>query len=169
MSWLHAARTRAALLFGARAAEDRMNEEIGFHVDMEAERLQREEGLDPVEARRRARVAFGGVEAHKETMREGRGLAWLSGTKLDFKLGVRMLVKYPALTIVGGIAMAFAICAGTVTFAMVGLFIDPRLPLPDGDRIVRIENWDLSANDSDQRALSDFAVWRTSLRSVTDL
>jgi hypothetical protein len=42
-------------------------------------------------------------------MRDGRGLAWLGGLSLDLRLGARMLVKYPGLTIVGGLAMAFAI------------------------------------------------------------
>jgi predicted permease len=146
-----------------------MDEEFGFHLDMETERLVREEGLDPGEARRRALVAFGGVERHKEALRDGRGLAWLGGLSLDFKLGFRMLVKYPGLTVVGGIAMAFAIWAGVVTFVMVGQVVHPTLPLPGGDRIVQIGNWDVSINDVEPRATSDFLVWREGLRSVTDL
>ena len=39
---------------------------------------------------------------------------------LDFKLGGRMLVKYPGLTVVGGIAMAFAIWVGLVIFQFLG-------------------------------------------------
>ena len=39
MSLLHAARTRVRLLFARRAAESRMAEEFGFHLDMETERL----------------------------------------------------------------------------------------------------------------------------------
>src|SRR5688572_3751334 len=38
-----------------------------------------------------------------------RDLGWLGGLTLDLKLGGRMLVKYPGLTVVGGLAMAFAI------------------------------------------------------------
>ncbi|HET6764839.1 MAG TPA: permease prefix domain 1-containing protein, partial [Longimicrobiaceae bacterium] len=137
MSWLHAARTRARLLFGARAAEARMDEEMRFHVEMEAERLAREEGLNAGEARRRALVAFGGVDRHKEDMRDGRGLAWVGGLSLDFKLGFRMLAKYPGLTAVGVLAMSFGIWAGVVTFVMAGQAMYPRLPLPGGDRIVQ--------------------------------
>ena len=44
-------------------------------------------------------------------------MKWFDGFSLDLKLGGRMLVKYPGLTIVGGLAMAFAICVGTVIFA----------------------------------------------------
>ena len=118
MSWLEGTRARMRLLFGRRAAESRMDQEFSFHLEMEAERLMRERGLEADEGRRQALVAFGGVERHKEDMRDGRGLAWLSGLNLDFRLGVRMLVKYPGLTIIGGLAMAFAILAGRIVFEM---------------------------------------------------
>jgi putative ABC transport system permease protein len=169
MRWVEGARARLRLLFARDSAEARMDDEFRFHLEMEKERLMREEGLDAGEARRRALVAFGGVERHREELREGRGLAWLGGLSLDFKLGLRMLVKYPGLTIVGGLAMAFAIWVGAVTFEMVGLFVNPTLPLPGGERIVQIRNWDVTANDPDPRALHDFLVWRGSLRSVTDV
>jgi len=120
MTWFHAARARLRLLH-RHAAESRIDDEIRFHVDMETERLVREQKLEPDEARRRALVAFGGVQQHRETLREGRGTAWFSGMSLDLKLGVRMLRKYPGLTIVGGLAMAFGVWVGAVTFHMMGL------------------------------------------------
>jgi hypothetical protein len=114
-------------------------------------------------------VAFGGVERHKEELRDGRGRAWFDAFSLDLKLGGRMLVKYPGLTIVGGLAMAFAICVGTVIFQVLALLLAPTLPLPAGERIVNIRNWDVATNDDEPRALYDFVVWRNTLRSVTDL
>src|SRR5688500_17367912 len=80
-----------------------------------------------------------------------------------------MLVKYPGLTIVGGLSMAFAICVGTVIFQVLGLLTSPTLPLPAGDRIVEIRNRDVSANNDEPRALYDFVVWRDTLQSVTEL
>ena len=61
-------RIRAAwrVLWGSRQLERDMQDEMRLHIEMEAERLTREGGLDPVEARRRAHVHFGGVEAFKE-------------------------------------------------------------------------------------------------------
>src|SRR5688500_10179477 len=113
MTWFHAARARLRLLH-RRAAESRIDDEIGFHIEMETQRLVREEKLDPREAKRRALATFGGVQQHRETLREGRGTAWLNGLWLDLKLGVRMLVKYPGLTVVGGLAMAFGIWFGAI-------------------------------------------------------
>ena len=109
MSWLASTRTRLRLLFARRAAESRMDEEFRFHLDMETKRLVREHCLEPEEARRQALAAFGGVERHKEELRDGRGLAWLGGLSLDFNLGVRMAAKYPGLSLVSVLGMAVAI------------------------------------------------------------
>src|SRR5688500_17173838 len=167
MTWFHAARARLRLL-APRAAEARINDEIGFHLEMEVDKLVREHKLDRGEARRRALATFGGVQQHRETLREGRGTAWLSGLSLDLKLGFRMLVKYPGLTVIGGLAMAFGIWFGAVTFQMFGMITTTKLPLPDGDRIVRIEAWDSKAVDEEDRVLFDYQLWR-SARSIADL
>ncbi|HSK20570.1 MAG TPA: FtsX-like permease family protein [Longimicrobiales bacterium] len=91
-----------------------------------------------------------------------------SGLSLDLKLGFRMLVKYPGLTLVGGLAMAFGIWFGAVTFQMFGLVTSTKLPLPDGDRIVKIQNWDSKELEDEDRVLYDYQLWR-SARSITDL
>ena len=70
---------------------------------------------------RRALTPFGGVQQHREVLREGRGTAWFGSLSLDLRLGVRMLVKYPGPTIVGGLVMAFGNWFGTVTFEMLGM------------------------------------------------
>ena len=91
------------------------------------------------------------------------------GLSLDFKLGGRMLVRYPGLTVIAGLAMAFAIGVGTVVFQMLSIFVHPSLPLPRGDRLVQIRNWDVAAKSAEPRALYDFTLWRSTLQSVTEL
>ncbi len=167
MTWFHAARARLRLL-ASRDAESRIDEEIRFHIEMETQRLVAEQKLDLDEARRRALATFGGVQQHRETLREGRGTAWFSGLSLDLKLGFRMLVKYPGLTVIGGFAMAFGIWFGAVTFQMFGMLTSGTLPLPGGDRIVRVQNWDAKTSQDEDRVLFDYQLWR-SARSITDL
>jgi hypothetical protein len=146
-----------------------MGEEMRFHVDMEAERLERELGLSRVYGRGLAGVGLGGLYMYWLLGGFAGGLGWLGGLTLDLRLGGRMLVKYPGLTIVGGLAMAFAIWVGAVVFEMVMLFVSPTLPLPGGDRIVHLRNWDVEAHAPEPRALHDFIVWRETIRTVTDL
>ena len=121
--------------FRSSRAERELAREIRSHLQLlEDQYIAR--GMDAREARYAALRAFGGVEQVKEHHREARMFRWLAGWPMDLKLGGRMLVKYPGLTIVGGVAMAFAIWVGLVIFQVVGLFTHPTLPLSQGARLV---------------------------------
>jgi hypothetical protein len=48
---------------------------------------------------------------------------------LDVKLGLRMLAKYPGLSLVAVGGMAIAIAFGAGYFALVGSFLDSRVTL----------------------------------------
>ena len=63
---------RVRVLFGKRSAERELDEEMQFHLEMEI-RQHVDVGVEPREARRRALVAFGGVERFKEEVRDVRG------------------------------------------------------------------------------------------------
>ncbi len=157
-----------ALIFRGRA-EAELDEELRSHLEMEADKLVRQQGLAPDEARRKAALTFDGVERYKEEVRDARGLDWLTGARLDFLLGMRMLVKYPALTIVGGIGMAVGIAVSVAFFAFITAHFNPPLPLEEGDRIVALENRDVQFNNEERRALHDFVLWREELKSVQEL
>src|SRR5919112_6734609 len=163
-------RTILRLLSSLRSdrAESELDREIRSHLQLLEDNYVAG-GMSRTEARYAARRAFGGVEQIKEHQRDARMFRWLAGWPMDLKLGGRMLVKYPGLTLVGGIAMAFAIWVGIVIFQVVSLFTNPTLPLPDGARIVEIRTIDVAANDEEKKVLRDFLDWRQSLRSVTDL
>ena len=92
------------------------------------------------------------------------GASWV-----DFKLGGRMLVKYPGLTLIGGLTLAVAIGVGAVWFEVTRQILNPRLPLPDGDRIVSITNWDAAESEVEARSFYDFQLWREQLTSIREL
>src|SRR5688500_10987330 len=66
------------------------------------------------------------------------GVSWL-----DVRLAVRMLAKYPGLTIVRGLGMGVAIAIDAGFFAFLHSHLPPKLPLPEGDRIIALENWNV--------------------------
>ena len=105
---------------------------------------------------------------NRGVMSQRNRFSWASGLSLDLKLALRMLVKYPGLSVIGGLAMAFGIWFGAVTFQMFGVISSTKLPLPDGDRIVKIHNEDLKASQPENRVLYDYQLWRTA-RSITDM
>ncbi len=90
-------------------------------------------------------------------------------SSLDFKLSLRMLVRYPGLTLVGGLAIAFAIWAGAGTFEFINQVVHPKLPLAQGERIVGIKTLDRATARAEAPALHDFARWAEELRTVEEL
>jgi putative ABC transport system permease protein len=94
---------------------------------------------------------------------------WLNVSWLDFKLGLRMLLKYPGLTLVGGLGLATAIAIGAGFSSYMAVLLDTTLPLPVGDRLVSLQNWDVRFSYTDRRSLHDFVTWRAQLRSVEEV
>jgi predicted permease len=88
---------------------------------------------------------------------------------LDWKLGARMLLKHPALTIIGGFSLAVAIAIGAVGIEVAGELLYRRLPFDEGDRVVRLETQDVAASRVEPQVLHDFAIWRGSLETVAEL
>jgi putative ABC transport system permease protein len=88
---------------------------------------------------------------------------------LDWKLGARLLLKYPALTIIGGLSLAAAIAIGAVGIEVADELLYKRLPFDEGGRVVRLETQDMAASRVEPRVLHDFAIWRRSLKTVVEL
>jgi putative ABC transport system permease protein len=154
-----------------RQVDADLNEEFRLHIELRASDLVRA-GMSSADATRKARAEFGSTEHHLEKARTARGLGWFDEMQfswLDLKLGSRMLLKYPVLTIVGGLSMAFAIWVGAGTFEAIRQLVFPAIPLPESDRIVVLQNWDAAANSPESRATHDFVVWRDALTSVDDV
>src|SRR6188508_3522024 len=88
---------------------------------------------------------------------------------LDLKLALRMLVKYPLLTFVSSLGIAFGIAAGVGGFELRSKFLDPTLPLDEGGRIVGLRNWDTRADRPGPLGDADFRAWLDQLQRIDDL
>src|SRR5690349_5367588 len=88
---------------------------------------------------------------------------------LDFKVGIRMLARYPGLTLVGTVAIAVAIALGSVYFEAINKWQNPRLPIRNAERVVQVRNWDVKAARSEGRTLHDFMTWREQVTTIDHL
>ena len=127
---------RAALRPGA--AERELDAEHAFHIEMETEKRIRE-GADPAEARRQARLAFGGVERWQEEVRAARWTSGLERLWLDVRYAFRTLVGRPLFTGVVVLTLGVAIGAGTAVFSLVDAVVLHPLDVPAADRLVGVE------------------------------
>ncbi|HYN06260.1 MAG TPA: ABC transporter permease [Vicinamibacterales bacterium] len=159
---------RLVTLFRSSRAESELSREINAHLQL-LEDKHVAQGMSRDEARYAARRAFGGVEQAKEQQRDARSFRWLAGWPMDLKLGARMLVKSPGLTVVAVTALAIAIGAGAAYFEVMHDLISPRLPVAGADRIVGIRVWNAERRAAELQSLQDVAVWRANTRSIEHL
>ncbi len=159
---------RLVTLFHPGRAESDLSREINAHLQL-LEDTHVAEGMSRDEARYAARRTFGGVEQAKEQQRDARSFRWLAGWSMDLKLGARMLVKSPGLTVVGVTALSIAIGAGAAYFEVMHDLISPRLPVANADRIVGVRVFNAERRKDEWRSLQDVAVWRANTRTIEHL
>src|ERR1043166_277275 len=136
MSRFDALRARLRLVIAPRAAEWRADEEMRFHIEMEAERLVREEHLDPTEAERRARATFGGVTQQKEALRPTR---WIDSAGADIRFAFRFFARKPLSSITIVLVLALGIAGYGGVFGLIqSASMRPPPGVPDGVPLVRV-------------------------------
>ncbi len=128
-------RFRVSALFRRSALKRELDDEIGFHLEMEARKYE-QAGMHPDEARRLARVRFGGEERFREQARESWGVSPLLDLASDLKYAARQLLQRPAFTLVSVLTLALGIGGTVALFSVVdGLLLRP-LPFEDEAQLV---------------------------------
>ena len=107
-------RLRSLLLKNHREAD--LNEELQFHLEREAERLQAS-GVPEGTARLGAIQRFGGVDQIKEDCRDARGMAFIDDRIRDILYALRGVKRAPlvAFTIVSTVALGLGLVAAVFT------------------------------------------------------
>jgi predicted permease len=146
-------------LWGRKKMEEQLEKELRFHLERhEAELIAR--GVEPAEARRRARLAIGGPEQVKEECRDARGTRWVEDLFSDTGYALRTLRKNPGFTTVALLTIALGIGATTVMFTVVnGVLLKP-LPFSEPNRLIAVRgqsnDWNTKIFGKQRVAYLDF-------------
>jgi predicted permease len=119
--------------------EEGMAEELRFHLEQHADELVRS-GVPAEEARRRARLEFGGFDNVRDDLREVRGLRAFDELGRNLRQAVRRLGKAPGFTAAALATIGLCLGANLAIFATIDAILLRPLPFPDSGRLVRVFN-----------------------------
>jgi hypothetical protein len=133
MSWFH----RLLNTFRPGRVQRDIDREISFHLAERADQL-RSEGVDPEEARRRARLRFGNPVVQRERIRDVDVARAVDATMRNARYAIRTLARTPGFTVTVVLTLALGIGANTAVFSAIDTVLLRPLPFPDGDRLVEL-------------------------------
>jgi predicted permease len=122
---LSSLRARLDFLFRRSSVEREMEEELRSHLRSRSDDLQHR-GLSGAEAKRQARIEFGGYQRYKEECREAMGTRLLGELIADTRYGLRQLRRSAAFAVVAILTLALGLAASTAIFSAInGVLLEP--------------------------------------------
>ena len=128
---------RLIALTRQRRLDRELEGEIRAHLEM-AERDALARGQSPEQARRTARLSFGGIQQMKEEHRDARSLQWMENLARDFRYGLAAVRRAPAFSAVVVGVLALGTGANIAMFSVVDAVLLKPIPFAAPDRIVGV-------------------------------
>ena len=122
-----------------RELERAMDDEMQLHLDLLEADLRRQ-GLEPAEAHRRARAAFGSVLARRDDIRQALGWRLLDELRADVSYALRLLRRSPVFAAVAVLSLALGIGANAAIFSLIDTVLLKFLPVEDPATLYFVDN-----------------------------
>jgi predicted permease len=124
-------------MFRRRRFEQDMSDELAFHLEARAQDLIRS-GVPEHQARRRARIEFGGMEGWKESCREARSFRPVLELRADLWYGLRAIARSPAFALAAILSLGIGIGVNTAIFSLIDATWFRPMAVPHENRIARV-------------------------------
>jgi macrolide transport system ATP-binding/permease protein len=124
-------------LFRRTRTERQLDAELRFHLEQQID-AHVAAGMSPDEARRRARLEFGGLDQMKEECRDVGAARFVETLIQDARYGVRQLRRNPGFTAGAVLVLALGVCASVSIFAFADAALVRPLPYPNTSRLMDV-------------------------------
>lgn len=135
--WLYAVPLRIRSLFKRSQIERELNEELQYHLEQQT-RQNVAQGMSADEARCAALRALGGVEQHKEAVRDTWKLRWLTDLAQDLRYALRGFRRRRGLAATVIMVLALGIGANTAVYTVLYRVLFASLPVTDPQELVEL-------------------------------
>ena len=162
---------RLRSLFRRKSVETELDEELLFHFEQQVAKFI-QSGLQPQEAKRRARLEFGGMDQVKEEHREARGVNFVETLLQDLRYAVRQLLKSPGFTAAAVLTLALGIAVNATMFSLVSAFLLGRPPGHEPDRVAVVTSVNPAGGflpDAYPVSAPNYAAWREANHVFADM
>ena len=159
MSFWKGLSARVRSVFRPADAEARLDEEFRFHLEAETEHLIRQ-GVPPAEARRRALLAFGAVESHREVMRDERGARWFDDLRADVLYALRAMARHPGFLLAATLTLGLGIGVNGIVFGYVNSLLFRPVPAQVPEELAALFTRDTVTGTTGGFGYDDFIDFR---------
>jgi hypothetical protein len=158
---------RLQALFQREALDHDFDAEAAAHLDVATDEYLRR-GLPLPEARRRARLEFGSIQAAKDAHREAGGLPLVGALAFDVRLALRGLRRDWTYTLASVAMLALALALNTTVFTVTDAMLFRGYPgVPRSHELVFLQEHDRQGRCGISYA--DAGDWQAQARSLQGL
>src|SRR5207237_9265824 len=103
---------------------------------------------------------FGGLDRHREEMRDGRGARWLGDLTSDLRYALRAMRRSPGFAVAVALTLGVGIGVNGMIFGYVNSILFRPLPVSDPQQLVALFNVDSRSGDVNELGYEDYLDFR---------
>ena len=168
METIRALLTRLRAMARSRKLDAELDEELRSHLEEMVDEYM-ERGMTEDEAKRKARLAFGGVAQTREAYREQRGFACVQRFAQDTRYALRQFHRAPGYAVFTTLVLALGIAVVTAMFTVAYAVLLKPLPFKADRHLFQLAVKTAEGEDTPGLSYDEIKGWRQATTGSADI